>query len=195
MRFTGRIPNDMARPVGAAEVRADIQLGRVVTTAEAERALIDFRTRIGETIQKINTELLKFDPLIDKDVFDLTDLFALLGAIKSMGLQLDELDNLLDDYQNYYLTYGQNTSTPFNVSADIQNIKAWIEQSRHSLATAHNTISKGFSDKHASRIELDVNNAIDWDKDPTVYQATTISHGHVLYYRSHWKANGYSLGE
>lgn len=42
---------------------------------------------------------------------------------------------------------------------------------------------------------LDARNAVDWDATPTFYQATTIAHGHILYYKQVWKADGYSLGD
>lgn len=45
------------------------------------------------------------------------------------------------------------------------------------------------------RKELSVVNTIDWDETPTLYQATTIAHGHLLEFRQVWKADGYSLGD
>lgn len=38
-------------------------------------------------------------------------------------------------------------------------------------------------------------NAVDWDSEPTFYQATTIAHGHILHFKQVWKADGYSLGD
>ena len=37
--------------------------------------------------------------------------------------------------------------------------------------------------------------SIDWDDEPTIYQATSISHGHLLEIKQIWKADGYSLGD
>jgi hypothetical protein len=45
------------------------------------------------------------------------------------------------------------------------------------------------------RGELNANNSVDWDGTPTFYQATTIAHGHILYYKQIWKADGYSMGD
>lgn len=45
------------------------------------------------------------------------------------------------------------------------------------------------------RFTLDANNVIDWDEDPTIYQATTIAFGHLLQYKQEWVNDGYSLGE
>ncbi len=35
---------------------------------------------------------------------------------------------------------------------------------------------------------------VDWDDDPTIYQACTIAHGHVLRFKQEWVADGYSMG-
>ena len=37
-------------------------------------------------------------------------------------------------------------------------------------------------------------NSVDWDDDPTIYQACTIAHGHVLHFKQEWIADGYSMG-
>lgn len=51
--------------------------------------------------------------------------------------------------------------------------------------------------KHRSsgRDTLDARNPVDWDDDPTFYQATTIAHGHILHLKQVWRADGYSLGD
>ena len=46
----------------------------------------------------------------------------------------------------------------------------------------------------AGRAALTADNSVDWDGTPTFYQATTIAHGHILFYKQVWKADGYSLG-
>lgn len=38
-------------------------------------------------------------------------------------------------------------------------------------------------------------NPIDWDDEPTIYQATTIAHGHLLQFKQEWIPDGYSLGD
>jgi hypothetical protein len=51
--------------------------------------------------------------------------------------------------------------------------------------------------RHASatRSELNARNPIDWDLDPTFYQATSVAFGHLLQFKQQWKADGYSLGD
>lgn len=48
--------------------------------------------------------------------------------------------------------------------------------------------------KVPGRRALTGDNPIDWDDDPTVYQAATIAHGHVLRFKQEWVADGYSMG-
>lgn len=47
----------------------------------------------------------------------------------------------------------------------------------------------------AGRSDLDCETPVDWDLSPTIYQACTVAHGHVLTYRQDWVADGYSLGD
>lgn len=44
------------------------------------------------------------------------------------------------------------------------------------------------------RTQLTCRNAIDWDNEPTLYQACTIAHGHILRFKQEWVADGYSMG-
>ena len=41
---------------------------------------------------------------------------------------------------------------------------------------------------------LDCDTEVDWDEEPTIYQACTIAHGHVLRFKQQWVSDGYSLG-
>ena len=44
------------------------------------------------------------------------------------------------------------------------------------------------------RSRLTCETAFDWDEDPTVFQACTIAHGHVLRFKQEWISDGYSMG-
>ena len=44
------------------------------------------------------------------------------------------------------------------------------------------------------RTRLSCRNPVDWDDDPTIYQACTVAHGHVLHFKQEWIADGYSMG-
>ncbi|MCF2531010.1 helix-hairpin-helix domain-containing protein [Yinghuangia soli] len=44
------------------------------------------------------------------------------------------------------------------------------------------------------RRPLTAEDSVDWDDDPTVFQAATIAHGHILRFKQEWVADGYSMG-
>ncbi len=43
-----------------------------------------------------------------------------------------------------------------------------------------------------SRLTCDA--PVDWDDEPTIYQACNIAHGHILHFKQEWVADGYSMG-
>lgn len=45
------------------------------------------------------------------------------------------------------------------------------------------------------RIDVDSGHRIDWDDSPTLYQNTSIAHGHILHIKQIWRADGYSMGD
>ncbi|MBK8041082.1 MAG: hypothetical protein IPK22_28705 [Verrucomicrobiaceae bacterium] len=45
------------------------------------------------------------------------------------------------------------------------------------------------------RIALENGGGIDWDEEPTIYQATTVAHGHLLQFKQEWISGGYSIGD
>lgn len=47
----------------------------------------------------------------------------------------------------------------------------------------------------SGRQQLNAGNPVDWDEGPTLAQARTIAHGHILHYKQVWRADGYSLGD
>lgn len=72
---------------------------------------------------------------------------------------------------------------------DIDILKKLIEQ---------NNLEKALKKQKRTlkgRVLLDALNSIDWDETATIYQATSIAHGHILQYKQEWTADGYSLGD
>ncbi len=45
------------------------------------------------------------------------------------------------------------------------------------------------------RTNLSPINQIDWDDEPTIYQAASIAHGHLLQFKQEWMPDGYSIGD
>lgn len=59
-----------------------------------------------------------------------------------------------------------------------------------------NTIIKGDAKAvFKGRIHLNQLNQIDWDDEPTIYQAASIAHGHLLHFKQEWIPDGYSIGD
>lgn len=56
-------------------------------------------------------------------------------------------------------------------------------------------IEQEYLTNHPGRKNLSVEHSIDWDETPTVYENTTIAHGHILHFKQKWKDDGYSLGD
>jgi len=44
------------------------------------------------------------------------------------------------------------------------------------------------------RVPVSARHPIEWEGDPTLYQATSVTGGHILEWRVQWRSNGYSLG-
>ncbi len=70
-----------------------------------------------------------------------------------------------------------------------------IEAARQTEESEIDKVMARASRSAAARSELSVLNPLDWDEDPTFYQAATIAHGHILHFKQIWKANGFSLGD
>jgi hypothetical protein len=52
-----------------------------------------------------------------------------------------------------------------------------------------------FLPAHPGRSSLSADNPADWDSTPTLYEAATVAHGHLLHFKQVWYADGYSLGD
>lgn len=130
-----------------------------------------------------------------------------LGEIMEIGTFYDEFErsikyfsSLLEEFNNFYrkcnstMLFVQNDYFIRNYS----NIKAEFNQLKLSIRLAKNRIDKielEYVHNHPGRRNLSVDTSIDWDETPTVYENTTISHGHILQFKQVWKADGYSLGD
>lgn len=45
------------------------------------------------------------------------------------------------------------------------------------------------------RVSLDNDTQVDWDENPTIYEAVSIAHGHLLNFKQEWYSAGYSIGD
>ena len=66
------------------------------------------------------------------------------------------------------------------------------DRSRH--LDLQRVLGRTIARRPPSRERLACDNVIDWDDEPTIYQACTIAHGHLLRFKQEWVADGYSMG-
>ena len=72
------------------------------------------------------------------------------------------------------------------------NVQQLVEQSK--LYALEKKINS-YAAQNKGRASLDIDTKVDWDENPTIYEAVTISHGHLLNFKQEWYADGYSLGD
>ncbi|MBL7791497.1 MAG: hypothetical protein JNK77_04175 [Saprospiraceae bacterium] len=98
-------------------------------------------------------------------------------SIKSIRINKNVLHNFIRD---------EKALTKDNIS------KLFAMNEAHKLQATLNPVKPS---KPLGRVELGSANAVDWDDEPTIYQAVSVAHGHVLQFKTEWLADGYSLGD
>ncbi len=123
-----------------------------------------------ETYEIGDVDEIELDDLLD-DVDD-----GIRGTLT--GIKADR--GLLTSFISRHKTINKN-----NVQILLDNIRA--DAIRRKVFVLP-TVRKG-------RVHLDNRNEIDWDEKPTVYQAVSIAHGHLLHFKQEWFHDGYSIGD
>lgn len=167
----------------------------VMTVAQIKQRLKDFKKSVSDKLKALKTAWKEFEEGLSIEVTTIKQLVTILEEVRQALNLLGDLENTLAEFREFLDDYGSYISVPASVLKGITEASAWTAQTRAQFANAENIILSSFSDRHASRVELSVDSALDWDESPTIYQATSIAHGHMLCYRMRLKANGYSLGE
>jgi hypothetical protein len=78
-----------------------------------------------------------------------------------------------------------------NAQPDLQIAEAVRLSAHRQLITQLNRVTA----TPPQRAPLTQQRPVDWDDDPTVYQAVSVAHGHLLRFKQEWVADGYSLGD
>ena len=101
--------------------------------------------------------------------------------------------NLLDEFHAFY-----SASAKFAISLEdmyfVENyskIRDTLISLRRQIYRAIRQIEaiyRAYITNHPGRRNLSVENSIDWDETPTIYENTTIAHGHILHFKQQWKA-------
>lgn len=133
------------------------------------------------TVVRTTEPLIETYEIDDVDEIDLDDLLDNLdegvrGTLSGLKVNRDVLVNFISRHR---------TISRSNVPQLIDNIQADVVR-RKVLALP--TARKG-------RVSLDSRNEIDWDEKPTVYQAVSVAHGHLLHFKQEWFHDGYSIGD
>jgi murein DD-endopeptidase MepM/ murein hydrolase activator NlpD len=133
------------------------------------------------TVVRTTEPLIETYEIDDVDEIELDDLLDhvdpdVRGTLTGLKVNRAVLVNFISRNQ---------TITKANAPELVRSIQADVVR-RKVLALP--TVRKG-------RVQLNSRNEIDWDEKPTVYQAISIAHGHLLHFKQEWFHDGYSIGD
>lgn len=140
------------------------------------------------------------DTLRNKSVFSLGEILTIRANYDTYITSITAFLHLLDKFHAFY-----NSGSNFLISLEddyfVKNydtIRASLNTLKRQINVAINkieAIERAYISNHPGRKNLTVENSVDWDETPTIYENTTIAHGHILHFKQQWKADGYSLGD
>ncbi len=140
------------------------------------------------------------DTLANKAIFSLGEILTIRANYDIYITSITAFLNLLDKFYGFY-----NSSSNFLISLEdkyfvesYDSIKSSLSSLKRQIQVAINkieAIEREYISNHPGRKELTAENSVDWDETPTIYENTTIAHGHILHFKQKWKADGYSLGD
>lgn len=188
---------------------SDIGQGRCVDFTRPDRTLQEFSysyvVRTTEPSIKGLTlaEPTRIPPSVLGDIIKLSNLSALSSSDKN-ALSADNID----DNQTLALRLAQITS-----AAAVDKLELHADVWRKAVSNPDKASAKSILDVARTskyldiiraidkllvtapdRTRLNCRNPVDWDDDPTIYQACTVAHGHILHFKQEWIADGYSMG-
>ena len=148
-------------------------------------------------IQKFND--LK-ETLKNKSIFTLAEILEIRAYYTIFLHSISTFLDLLDEFHTFY-TSNLSFATELDDDYFFENydeIKSTLTTLRRQIYSAIRRVEeleRAYIQNHPGRVDLTVENSIDWDETPTIYENTTIAHGHILHFKQKWKAAGYSLGD
>ena len=133
-------------------------------------------------------------------VFSLGEIIEIDSYYKIFVDSITSFLTLLEEYNSFYesgVTFGIELVDDYFVQ-NYDEIRSNLTQLKADIGLARrymNRLKRAYIQNHPGRVNLSVETSIDWDETPTVYENTTIAHGHILHFKQQWKADGYSLGD
>ena len=140
------------------------------------------------------------DILRNKSVLSLGEILTIRANYDTYINSISSFLHLLEKFHSFY-----NGSFNFLLSLEddyfvknYDSVRVSLSSLKRQIFVAINhieAIENAYISDHPGRKELSVETSIDWDETPTIYENTTIAHGHILHFKQKWKADGYSLGD
>jgi hypothetical protein len=140
--------------------------------------------------------------LRNKAIFTLGEILMIRANYDTFLNSIVAFMALLEEFHAFYASGGK---TAFALSleddyfvehyASIKHTLQNLKQQIYRAISRIEAIERAYITNHPGRRELTVETSIDWDDTPTIYENTTIAHGHILHFKQKWKADGYSLGD
>jgi len=160
------------------------------------------------------------DVIEEEEEIDLSDIYGEPARGIRVPISVFRKFHDIKSRQSSFLTNLTSSSSPLsNVTGGISNIAMSLDASAASTSAASRksaifgAIDINLLDKltvdaraeqianpvlkqrvHKGRAHLTPLNQINWDK-PTVFQAASIAHGHLLQFKQEWMPDGYSIGD
>ena len=191
---------------------SDLGQGRCVDFTRPDRTLQEFSysyvVRTTEPAIKGLTlsEPTRIPPSVLGEIVNLSNLTFLSAARKEVALVTDDNNS---DKQAIALRSAQLTNAAAATNALELHADVWRKAvSNPDKASPDSLLQVAKMSKYLDilraidktlvvapdRTRLSCRNPVDWDDDPTIYQACTVAHGHVLHFKQEWIADGYSMG-
>jgi hypothetical protein len=123
-------------------------------------------------------------------------MMANIAGMQTQQTEENFAHNFIHNQQATFMQKGIAIDAMKEISADPDqfSLENLMSTQRFSAFKQLSDLTEMFR-KPAGRTVLNAEHEIDWDDEPTFYQATTIAHGHILHFKQVWKADGYSMGD
>ncbi|MFT5819552.1 MAG: hypothetical protein ACI8ZM_000777 [Crocinitomix sp.] len=137
---------------------------------------------IDRPFELIDTDSMMFTPAPDS--------YGLFDPVEKWKTTLAELFEYL---------YERTHNTDPELLAFLQFISSQFQKENQrkcaNPAEMEDFIKNFFQKGSHGRVAIDGGHGIDWDDSPTLYQNTSIAHGHIVHIKQIWRADGYSMGD